>query len=234
MKQPPLIRLVDDDPTVAQSLTFVLEVAGLQVKSYDSAERFLAFDDEAREGCLLLDVRMPGMTGLELQSRMRSLGRDLPIVFLSAHGDIEMALECVRAGAVDFLVKPPRPEKLVEILKRAAGLHELIRSLRREWAATEDQWAHVTAPEREAAELIAKGLSNREIAEVLSTTEEAVRSRRASLFAKLELRNAVELADAVNARRALRAELERLRVPLAEEPHAPDTPESPEAREATP
>ena len=91
----------------------------------------------------------------------------------------------------------------------------------------------MTAPEREAAELIAKGLSNREIAEVLSTTEEAVRSRRASLFAKLELRNAVELADAVNARRALRAELERLRVPLAEEPHAPETPESPEAREAT-
>lgn len=231
MKQPPLIRLVDDDPTVAESLTFVLEVAGLQVKSYDSAERFLAFDDEAREGCLLLDVSMPGMTGLELQSRMRALGRDLPIVFLSAHGDIEMALECVRAGAVDFLVKPPRPEKLVDILKRAAGLHELIRSLRREWAATEAQWAHVTAPEREAAELIAKGLSNREIAEVLSTTEEAVRSRRASLFAKLELRNAVELADAMSARRALRAELEALHVPLREELNPPEAADGLKAHE---
>ena len=229
----PLIRIVDDDAELAESFALLLETMGWTVKHYADGPSFLREDTLEGPGCVVLDVRMPGMTGLELQSRMRSLGRDLPIVFLSVHGDIEMALECVRAGAVDFLVKPPRPEKLVEILKRAAGLHELIRSLRREWAATEDQWAHVTAPEREAAELIAKGLSNREIAEVLSTTEEAVRSRRASLFAKLELRNAVELADAVNARRALRAELERLRVPLAEEPHAPETPESPEAREAT-
>lgn len=116
LKNIPLIRLVDDDPTVAESLTFVLEVAELQVRSFDSAERFLEFDDPSREGCLILDVRMPGMTGLELQNRLRALGRDLPIVFLSAHGDIEMALDCVRAGAVDFLVKPPRPDKLVDIL----------------------------------------------------------------------------------------------------------------------
>lgn len=108
---PPLVRLVDDDLTVAASLTFVLEVAGLQVRHYESARQFLAYDDPEREGCLLLDVRMPEMTGLELQTELNARASDLPVVFLSAHGNIEMAMSCVKAGAFDFLVKPPSPRE---------------------------------------------------------------------------------------------------------------------------
>ena len=101
VKQPPLIRLVDDDPSVCESLAFVLEVAGLQVKGYSSALDFLAWDDREREGCLLLDVRMPEMTGLELQRRLRSEGVDLPIVFLWLFGGmcgLNRSIRYPRAG----------------------------------------------------------------------------------------------------------------------------------------
>ena len=207
VKQPPLIRLVDDDPTVCESLAFVLEVAGLQVKGYSSALDFLAWDDREREGCLLLDVRMPEMTGLELQRRLRTEGVDLPIVFLSAHGDIEMALRAVREGAVDFLVKPPRPETLIPALQKACERHREIRRLKREREEYEAVWATLTEGERETAQLVAKGLTNKEIAGVLDISEEAVKSRRSAMLGKLDVRNAVEVADFLRERERLAAAL---------------------------
>ena len=207
VKQPPLIRLVDDDPSVCESLALVLEVAGLQVKGYSSALDFLAWDDREREGCLLLDVRMPEMTGLELQRRLRSEGVDLPIVFLSAHGDIEMALRAVREGAVDFLVKPPRPETLIPALQRACERHREIRRLKREREALDVVWEKLTQGEREAAQLVAKGLTNKEIAGVLDISEEAVKSRRSAMLGKLDVRNAVEVAEFLRERERLDAAL---------------------------
>lgn len=207
MKQPYLIRIVDDDPSVVESLQFMLEMAGLQVKSYDGAESFLKRDDPKREGCLLLDVRMPSMTGLELQHRMRSLGNDLPIVFLSAHGDIRMAVQAVQEGAVDFLVKPPQTDELLAVLRRACSIHDERRRLESEMLAAENVWSSLTSSEQDTAELIAKGLTNRETASVLGISEETVRSRRSSILAKLEAVNAVEIADFLHERNTLREKI---------------------------
>ena len=191
----PLVRIIDDDPTVSESLTFVLEVAGLTVKAYPSAQDFLALDDFTRPGAVLLDVRMPEMTGLELQNRMHREGIMLPIVFLSAHGDIEMAVEAVHNGAVDFLVKPPQPEKLIAVLGKACRLCEERLSLEAEWADLSHELEGLTPAERETAELLAKGLSSREIARLTGVAEETIRSRRSAVYRKLDVRGPVEVAQ---------------------------------------
>ena len=98
MKQVPLIRIVDDDPSVGASFRFVLEAVGYQVRTYESATEFLDGDDPTREGCMLLDVRMPGLSGPELQTRLAEMKCDLPIIFLTAHGEVRMAVEAVQAG----------------------------------------------------------------------------------------------------------------------------------------
>lgn len=209
---PPLVRLVDDDLTVAASLTFVLEVAGLQVRHYESAVQFLAYDDPEREGCVLLDVRMPEMTGLELQTELNARASDLPVVFLSAHGNIEMAMSCVKAGAFDFLVKPPHPEKLVDVLRSACAKHAHRRAVRRAWRENDAEWSRLSPAESETALLVAKGLSNREVAQVLGLTEETVKTRRGALFAKLGVHNAAELATFLSERERLSDEIHRERL----------------------
>ncbi len=207
MRLPPLIRLIDDDPTVSASLSFVLEVAGLRVKAYPSAQAFLSLDDFTVPGCLLLDVRMPEMSGLELQNRMKHEGIALPIVFLSAHGNIEMAVAAVQNGAVDFLVKPPRPKKLVEALKKACSLDADRAAKSAELKALEADWQSLTHAEAETAHLIAKGLSSKEIAEIMHVTDDTVRNRRSSLYAKLDVRAPVEIADLLHRMITLQNEL---------------------------
>ena len=111
---PDLIRIVDDDPSVCASLTFILQIAGFDVVSYNSADQFLEQATDLRPGCVLLDVKMPGKSGLELFCEIRRRGMLLPVIFLSGHGDIEMAVQALHDGAFDFLVKPAEPERLIE------------------------------------------------------------------------------------------------------------------------
>ncbi len=117
----PLVRIVDDDPELLKSAAFLVRMAGFDVLTYESAASFLALDDGLRPGCIILDQRMPGMTGLELQEALVEKGSTTPIIFLSAHGDIPMAMQAVHRGAMDFLVKPADPEVLVEAVKRAVA-----------------------------------------------------------------------------------------------------------------
>ena len=178
MKQVPLIRIVDDDPSVGASFRFVLEAVGYQVRTYESAAEFLDGDDPTREGCMLLDVRMPG-----------------PIIFLTAHGEVRMAVEAVQAGALDFLEKPVDAEALLPLLARGCELHRRRRAVARDLKRAEVLWNELTDAERRTAELVAKGLPNRQAAEILGLSEDTVRSRRASVFGKLELHNAAELSE---------------------------------------
>ena len=106
---PPLVRIVDDDDRVRQSEAFVLRLEGFDVREYSSAEDFLHFDDVSRAGCIVLDIRMPGMNGLELQSELLRTGRSLPILFLTGHGDVAMAVDALKRGAADFIQKPVMP-----------------------------------------------------------------------------------------------------------------------------
>ena len=150
MKQVPLIRIVDDDPSVGASFRFVLEAVGYQVRTYESAAEFLDGDDPTREGCMLLDVRMPGLSGPELQTRLAEMKCDL---------------------------------------------HRRRRAVARDLKRAEVLWNELTDAERRTAELVAKGLPNRQAAEILGLSEDTVRSRRASVFGKLELHNAAELSE---------------------------------------
>ena len=115
----PLVRIVDDDEELLRSTAFLIRMAGFDVLTYSSAISFLSMDDPTRPGCLLLDHRMPGMTGMELQETLVERGETIPVIFLSAHGDIPMAMQAVHRGALDFLVKPVDPEVLVAAVKKA-------------------------------------------------------------------------------------------------------------------
>ena len=115
----PLVRIVDDDAEQLKSLAFLLRMGGWEVMTYQSAAAFLEMDDPRRSGCLLLDHRMPNMTGMELHETLVERGSLLPVIFLSAHGDIPMAMQAVHRGAMDFLVKPAAPEVLLAAVEKA-------------------------------------------------------------------------------------------------------------------
>lgn len=189
-----LVRLVDDDPSVIRALTAFLEMDDWRVAPYGSGKAFLENPQEA-PGCVVLDVRMPEMTGIEVQEEMRRRGMALPIIFLSAHGDIELAVDAVKRGAKTFLVKPPKPAKLLSEIE--AAVREDIEAKRSEEERAEllSVWNTLTASEKEVAQLVAKGLANGAIAEVLGVAERTVRSHKAEVYGKLEVENAVETAD---------------------------------------
>mgnify|MGYP001203754181 CR=1 FL=1 len=119
---PPLVRIVDDDDRVRQSEAFVLRLEGFDVREYSSAEDFLHFDDVSRAGCIVLDIRMPGMNGLELQSELLRTGRSLPILFLTGHGDVAMAVDALKRGAADFIQKPVKAERLAARMSSLPGI----------------------------------------------------------------------------------------------------------------
>lgn len=195
---PDLIRIVDDDPSVCASLTFILQIAGYDVVSYNSADQFLEQATDLRSGCVLLDVKMPGKSGLELFAEIRRRKMLLPVIFLSGHGDIEMAVQTLHDGAFDFLVKPAEPERLIEKVGRAVEQCKKLRSDARERKEVEELMDKLTAAETQVAQLMAKGLTVKTIAQVLEVSEQAVKAHRSSIYHKLDVINPVEVAAIVS------------------------------------
>ena len=189
----PLVRIVDDDPTICDSQSFFLQLAGWQTVTYQDPVTFLERDDWDRPGCIILDVRMPSLSGLEVQQELNKRGVDLPIIFLSAHGDIEMAMNCVEQGAFNFLVKPPIPEKLKDLVEKAIKLNKSQRKIKKETKELQKLFSQLTSTEQMVARQVAKGLTNKMIGEVLDISERTVQSHRSKVFAKLDVGNAVEL-----------------------------------------
>jgi FixJ family two-component response regulator len=203
----PLVRLIDDDETVLRAEASFLEIAGINVRCYRGAQAFLKEDDFTVPGCIVLDVRMPGMSGIELQTELKSKDVRLPIIFLSAHGDIEMAVEAVKRGALNFLTKPPRLDKLLELIGEALDKDRKRREFEA-WKADLDRaWEELTAQERQVAEMVAKGLPSTVIAEAVGLTEKTVRNYRANIYNKLDVVNAVELAGFLHERESLKETL---------------------------
>ena len=174
----PLVRIVDDDERVRQSEAFVLRLSGWDVKEYESAERFLESDDKERCGCLVLDIRMPGLSGIELQKELIRQGRTIPILFLTGHGDLDMAVAALKRGAADFVQKPIRSETLTESVKRLVAWHEAVCRKRIEAKAAADKLRTLTPKELEICREAASGLHNKEIAEKLGVTEQTVKIHR--------------------------------------------------------
>lgn len=188
-----LIRIVDDDDSLREALRFVLEMEGWQVTDYSSADAFLRGDAPSTPGCVVMDVRMPGLTGIEAQKVMIDRGYALPIVFLTGHGDIDMAVMALHDGAADFIQKPIDNERLLaaigssayESVNAALGLPD------EEEAKT--RVSSLTSRERGIAGLLAQGLTNREIGERLTIAVRTVEVHRASLLRKLGVKTAEEV-----------------------------------------
>ena len=184
----PLVRIVDDDEGVRQSSAFLLGAAGYETACYESA------DDPARPGCLLLDARMPGMTGLELQDLLDSKGFRIPVIFVTGHGDVDMAVHVLKQGAADFLQKPVDGDRLIAVV--AAAVKRDLERVETDERDNADRAAFetLTAREKEVVKLVAEGLQNKEIAEKLNIAEKTVKVHRGSATRKLNVRNGVDIA----------------------------------------
>lgn len=190
-----LIRIVDDDEEVREALTFLLACRGWRTIAYESAEAFLREYCSMPPGCILLDIRMPGMTGVELQQRLRAMTKSLPIIFVTGHGDVATAVKTVKAGAFDFLEKPVDGAVLEKTIERAVRV-SLAES---EGLLTPDAakavYAEMSPREREVLALLAESLSNREMAARLGLSERTVEGHRNNVYRKLRVHNAAQLAN---------------------------------------
>ncbi len=183
-----LIRIVDDDEGLREAIAFVLEGEGFKVQSFSSAESFLESDDPRVPGAVILDVKMTGMSGLKLQERLRACGNGIPLIFLSAHGTIDMAVDVMQKGAVTFLAKPVGTEKLLDALDRSLAESPVFGNVPGDAAALSDR-------EREVVRLVASGLTNRAIAERLGLAKRTIEFFRAGAMRKLGCRNAAALIE---------------------------------------
>ena len=178
------VYIVDDDPAFQASLQWLIEGAGMTAKAFDSAEDFLASDDLCDQGCLLLDVRMVGMSGLDLQEELRRRRITIPVIFITGHADIPMTIKAMKAGAADFIEKPFEGKALLDSVRRAMeqGERDRTDAARRADACARIQ--QLTDREREVLALIAEGLQNKEVAATLNISPRTVESHRASIMLK--------------------------------------------------
>lgn len=191
----PIARIVDDEETVRNSESFTLRVAGIQTVVYESAEDFLEHDDMRHPGCVVLDVRMPGMSGLELQEEMTRRGIDLPILFISGHGDIPMAVSALKRGAHDFCEKPVAPDKFRTAVREMIEANVASRKAAIEAAGKRELYDSLTLREADILKLVAQNLLNREIAEKLGIQEHTVKIHRSNGCRKLGVRSALEVSS---------------------------------------
>lgn len=188
-----LVRIVDDEETVRRSESFALRVVGIDVVTYESARDFLDNDDLRHPGCVVLDVRMPGMSGLELQQKMLRRGIDLPILFLTGHGDIGMAVSTLKLGAEDFLEKPVDPAKFRETVKRMMEKNIAARRAKIAVEGMRSRYELLTDREKEILKRVAKDQMNKQIAIDLDIQEHTVKIHRSNACKKLEVRSALEI-----------------------------------------
>ncbi|MBO5658438.1 MAG: response regulator transcription factor [Duodenibacillus sp.] len=192
-KQEPVIRIVDDDEMMCSSWVFLLEGEHWKVRAYRDAVEFLENDDFADPGCLLLDVRMPKMSGLELQELMSIREIELPIVFVSGHGKIDMVVHALKHGACDFLEKPVDEVKLLVALNSAVEKDQENRHKALQIKTNADKYALLTVREKEVVQLVAIGLMNKVIADRLGISERTVQIHRGVACRKLGVRSSVDL-----------------------------------------
>ena len=189
----PVIRIVDDDDMMLSSWVFLLEGEHRKVRAYTDALEFIEKDNLEDPGCLLLDVRMPKMSGLELQELMSIKGIDLPIVFVSGHGEIDMVVHALKHGACDFLQKPVDEVRLLNALDTAIACDIERRAKMKQVKTLEDRYATLTAREKEVIQLVCQGLMNKVVADRMGISERTVQIHRGVASRKLGARTIVDL-----------------------------------------
>jgi FixJ family two-component response regulator len=193
---PGLVHVVDDDASFRTAIERRLKHAGYQVETYSSAQHLLDRQPGGEKaGCILLDVQMPGLTGLELQERLVELGSILPIVFVTGHSDIPTTVRAIKAGAEDFLTKPIPSEQMIAAIERAMAHYELARSQRTELNSFRANVASLTPRERQVFYLMMRGMINKKIAGELGTTERTVKAHRHEVMEKMQVDSLAELVS---------------------------------------
>jgi two-component system, LuxR family, response regulator FixJ len=185
--------VVDDDAAVRKGLSFLLRTAGYTVEAFASALAFLEAYDPRRGGCLLLDVQMPRMTGVELQQQLNVRGWRIPVIFITGHGTVSQAVAAIKAGAFDFVEKPLREEALLECIERALNWNDAVQEERLESAQLEARAALLTEREREVLDFVAAGEPNKVIARHLGISFRTVELHRAHIIEKLQARSLSDL-----------------------------------------
>jgi len=193
--------IVDDEEAVRDSLQWLLESSGLKVALFDSAEAFLQGYDPAQPGCLVVDVRMPGMSGLELQEKLTELHYSIPVIFITGHGDVPMAVQAVKHGAADFLEKPFNDKELLQIVQRCLEQDQQQRAKQQQVDSTQSRLASLTPREREVMQLVVAGKLNKQIADQLNISIKTVEAHRAKVMEKAGAHSLAELVQIVLASR---------------------------------
>jgi FixJ family two-component response regulator len=189
----PVVFVVDDDEAMRNSLKWLIESTGMPVRTYGSADEFLANYYPGRAGCLLLDVRMPGMSGLELQGHLARHSIRLPVIIITGHGDVGMAVRAMKSGAVDFIEKPFDDEALLNSIRNALAFDERQRALQTQRAEIAARLAELTPREHEVMDMVTEGRSNKEIAIGLGVTAKTVEAHRARVMDKMRAGSIAEL-----------------------------------------
>ena len=189
----PVVFVVDDDSSVRDSLRRLISSVGFGVEVFPSAQAFLKARRPDVPGCLVLDVRLPGLSGLDLQRELADTDAALPIIFLTGHGDIPMSVRAMKAGAVEFLTKPFREQDLLDAIRSAIERDRSMRIDRQELMALRSRYASLTPRERDVLARIVAGLLNKQIAGELGTSEATVKEQRAHVMAKMQVGSVAEL-----------------------------------------
>jgi FixJ family two-component response regulator len=188
------VHVVDDDPSFRTALERRLRTAGYIVATYPSAEQlFIDLSDFSGLGCIILDVRLPGLSGPELQGRLKEVGSTLPILFLTGYPDIPTAVNTIKAGAVDFLVKPISSDQLLRTIERAIARHRTLRELKADDDVFRARFLTLTPRQRQVFELVVRGKQNKQIAYQLGATERTIKAHRHDVMKKMEARSLAEL-----------------------------------------
>ncbi|WP_341476963.1 response regulator transcription factor [Sphingomonas oleivorans] len=198
-EMPPLVVIVDDDEIVRRSIGSLLRSIGLRTALFSSAQELLDADLPEDVGCIVMDVRLPRMSGLEFQTRLRKRGDDRPLIFITGHGDIPMTVRAMKAGAIDFLAKPFRDQDILDAVNVALARDRESRQAKASLADIRARLATLTPREREVMTLVASGLLNKQAAGELGLSEVTVKLHRASLMKKMRARTIAQLVRMVEA-----------------------------------
>ncbi len=189
----PTVFIVDDDPAIRFAMQALMDSVNLRHEIFPSGDEFLAAVSDHRPGCLVLDIRMPGLGGLELQQELINRGNELPIIFITGHGDVPMAVEAMQKGAIDFIQKPFRDQDLLDRIRDALKTDEQRRTQQQKHSEVADRVARLTKREREVFDLVVTGKPNKVIAYELGVSQRTVEIHRARVMEKMQARSLADL-----------------------------------------